>query len=112
MPKISLGPLSTDPISFLVTRKFPNTLLYAELGSRGRLSDEEEEIYRQSEAYHDELENLDEESLKALYETERKKADQEAAELNEQLESQAWYNQPDTDADFDHWSKMAYWHLE
>lgn len=112
MPKLPPPLLSPDPISFLVIRKFPNTPLYSELGSDCQLSNEEEEVLRESEEYEIELEALDKESLGALYKEESEKAERESAEIAEKRESEAWYNQPEVDANFDYWGKMAWWGID
>jgi hypothetical protein len=62
--------------------------------------------------YVRELKSLTQEELEALYYTElNRKVAQERARA-EAEEAERFFNQPYSNADFDHWSKMAYWTIE
>ncbi|RVU36698.1 hypothetical protein EOI86_16115 [Hwanghaeella grinnelliae] len=57
------------------------------------------------QSYREELDELSEDQLRALYEEERKKKIAEE-------EQERFYNQPSADADFDYWTKMPHWTLD
>ena len=62
--------------------------------------------------YIQELKSLTQEQLEALYFTEvHRKAAQDKARA-EADEAERFFNKPYANADFDHWSKMAYWSLD
>jgi hypothetical protein len=112
-------PGKTDPIKFLVERKFP---LYKALqippslstiSSRGGLSVERrKELTDQIDAYKKELKTKPPAELQALFEAEQAKYFEEQRLKSEQREKELFFHQPNATANFDHWSKASYWTLE
>lgn len=110
MPKLSYP----DPIGFLLSRKFPaHRALRAVDPLHSNLSGEERQRRLKAiEQYESELCSLSPEKVAELYA--REKAN-EAAELRAKLEKEEqgrFFNQAFANADFDHWSKTAYWSLD
>lgn len=110
-----------DPIEFLVTQKFP-PLVLAVLPSPGRInqsvsapSSPVKRQLRQTEMdlYRKTLGALPADELEALFKSEWDKAvAQEFVGNAEKEEAKRFFHHPGASADFDHWSKAAYWSLE
>ena len=66
---------------------------------------EEKEVYQEIEAYRESLLALPQAELRERYK-------QEKAKLDLKRENAMFFNQPNADADFDYWSKMAHWSLD
>jgi hypothetical protein len=101
-----------DQIDFLVRRKFRDAIQ----GTRNR----GEEVHnlpeankREVEKYQAELNAMRPEEVQALYEQEYdedwRMMLQKAADI---AEAERFFNRPAADADFEHWSKAAYWRLD
>ena len=110
MPKLSF---STDPIDFLVERRFPfirdtGPPHYQEIDGIPRRVGTREEI----EAYREELEVLPAAEIASRYETEKLKAHQERMAKSEAQELARFFHQPDAEANLDYWSKAAFWKLD
>ncbi len=103
-----------DPIKYLVIRKFPYLYpMTPGLELPANPFPNGVEAYREeAETYANELRGLPSEELNALVTAEKAKGSTERKIRADLVESRMWYNQPDTKADFDYWSKAAYWSLE
>lgn len=113
VPKIS-------PVEFLVARKFPNALklplpirisLFTN-GSSTTNHEHQEKRLKEIEEYEAELRALPDNELLSLFKTEQEKYQQEQKLISELNEQKRFFNLPSADADFDHWSKAAYWSIE
>jgi hypothetical protein len=100
----------SDPIGYLLRRKFGNAALSGPVS--GLVEDEEEtqtRLFQDLEAYRTELQGLEEEELFARAYQEREK---EAHELRELEEQTPFYNRPNAQADFQYWAKFPLWTLD
>ena len=100
----------SDPIGYLLRRKFGNAALSGPIS--GLLEDEEEtqtQLYTEIQTYRTELQGFEEEQLSALAYQEREK---EAHELKELEEQTPFYNRPNAQADFQYWAKFPLWTLD
>lgn len=100
----------SDPIAYLVRRKFGDAELAGPVS--GLLEDEEEtqtKLYAEIQTYRTELQGLEEDQLFALASQEREK---EARELEVAEERQRFFNQPNSEADFEYWGKYPLWTLD
>lgn len=102
-----------DPYEYLARRRYPSAFVVRDLASDDYTNRRKQEHYvSQAEAYMEELRTKPPEELKALLDEERKKEAAEAAERLREEEASRFFNRPDAQADFTHWSKAAYWTLE
>ena len=70
------------------------------------------EPLKEAEEYHSELSAMRPEDLQALYEQEHEKERIEQQVAADREEAQRFFNQPRAEADFEYWSKCAYWTLD
>jgi len=107
-----------NAIKFLIDRKFPNhNLLRVPVTlsnvHRGLLSQtEREEKLREIDAYRENLLSQSAEALQSLYKQERLKYEEEHRDRAAQEEAKRFFNRPTARADFEYWSKAAYWELD
>ena len=107
----------TDQIDYLVNRKFPGSNApppINPLSSRGRNYNYEAYQKRIADikTYKDELFKKTQAEVKSLYDTEYDK-EVNAIQLKIKLEEQSrFFNQPNANADFVHWSKAAHWTID
>lgn len=115
---LARAPNFHDKVRYLVDRKFPGVRsLKATTDRVEKLSSEERaDRIANADAYERELRSLPPEEVAKLY---RQAQSQELADKKrrekleaEHQERQRFYNQPQAQADFDHWSKAVYWTLE
>jgi hypothetical protein len=105
---------------YLVLQKFPGAkgIIFNQPPSpksdrSGALLPESREILRKEiAAYEAELRKMPIGKLRDLYETERKKEQQENVTNAKKAEKNYFFNLPSAKADLDYWSKTAYWTLE
>jgi hypothetical protein len=102
-----------NQIDFLVRRRFPGVSLappplYAQSFSRKQPDRLREAV----EAYRATLWAMTPDEVASLYEVERTKKQEEERTRAAQEEQERFFNQPHAMADFDHWSKAAYWSLD
>jgi hypothetical protein len=112
-----LAKLPEDPgqiermITYLVDQKFgvngPGIVLSAE-----RIARKDGTKAAEMANYVKELRELTQEELKNLYDTAVQKRMAQNKERAEAEEAARFFNQPHARADFDHWSKAAYWSLD
>lgn len=69
-------------------------------------------MWQEIKAYESQLEQLEPDELQALVDLEREFAKQEAIKAAKLEDASKWYNQPEANADYDYWSKAAYWSLD
>lgn len=102
-----------DPIQFLTDRKFQRVPRFMSDTSsfEGLLGDFEKEIPQEIRDYEASLRSLPPEEFQALLDSELKKYDEEAA-AKEAAERSLFFNHPKATADFEHWSRAAYWTQE
>ncbi len=102
-----------DPINYLVAKRFPPQLN----ASRSPFANDEAQIQfaeRESaiEAYVEELRAKSTAEIDILVKAQwKKQAELEQLRMKDE-EAARWYNKPICVADFEHWSKAAYWSLE
>lgn len=102
-----------DPINYLVEKRFPSLLN----ASSSPFADEDaqkrfDKRQKQVEEFVRELRQKSDDEIDALVSVERKKeAEQEAKRIADR-EAALFFNRRDSDADFEHWSRAAYWTLE
>ena len=109
----------TDQIEYVVKRKFPGSnapLPINPLSSRSSGGSNDHEAYQKRivdiKAYKDELFKKTQAEVKSLYDEEYEK-EINAIQLKTKLEEQSrFFNQPNANADFVHWSKAAHWSLD
>jgi len=108
----------TDPIEYLVARRFP---LYralqvppslTSLGNGGIPADEKLRISREIENYRVALKSKTPEELRILVEQEQVNEAQVWRGKAERDEQERVFNQPRANANFLHWSQAVYWTLE
>lgn len=101
-------------IDYLIRRRFPHVAtMKRPKQSRGHLPalpDLEEA--KKGVAYEAELSAMPTEELDALYKAELAAAYAEVEAKRQLEEKSRFFNWPTADADFDHWSKAAYWTLD
>jgi PAS domain-containing protein len=106
----------SDPIKYLVLRRFPfaTAIRYPPSLSGGRGIDLEDRQRSLSEirAYEEELRKKGRAELQALCDEERAKQKAELLDQAKREELARFFNQPDANADFSHWSKAAHWTLD
>ena len=109
----------TDPIQFLLERKFPNyRILNAQLSqiewtTRNReLRPKLEQEQKQFKEYESQLQAMSAGDLQNLFEREQSKLIKEISAKLEEEEQARYFNQPYSDADFNYWGKMAYWTID
>jgi hypothetical protein len=102
-----------DPIEYLVDRRFP---LFPKVrvlrAATGTYSLENKRLLEDVEAYKSELRTKAPSEIDAMVEAERAKAQAELAARAAREEQDKFFNQPHARADFDHWSKVAYWSID
>lgn len=102
----------------LVQRRFPfHKILQVPtpLTSRGGVKIAEAERKRrlqEVEEYRAALKAKTPEELRALFEEEKKKENEESRLKVEREERERFFNRPQANADFEHWSKAVYWTLD
>jgi hypothetical protein len=109
-----------DPIGFLVTRKFPPLRLAAlpsdlpleELSGPKLTSMDRARREQAIKEYRAKLEALPANELQSLFKSEFAKAQAEKAAELQREEDARFFHQPRAAADFEHWSKAAYWTIE
>ncbi|MCD8498105.1 MAG: hypothetical protein LRZ85_08545 [Alphaproteobacteria bacterium] len=107
-----------DYIEFLVARKFPElrepypSPIAKRYGFNDGIYEDEEpllpvtdEVFKKSEEYRQELENLPQKQVRELY-------DQEYEKQLSERDRRRFFHQKKADADCDHWSRMPYWSLD
>lgn len=105
-------------IQYLTMRKFPLAFPMKELYETGRRLDahltaaEKEKVRADADAYREKLHQKSREELERMCAVERPKEQKEKRIKAEKEEKDRYFNQPDADADFDFWSKAAYWTLD
>lgn len=108
----------SDPISFLVSRKYPNAskpVAIPSIANPYKLSAKNptaEKLYTAAEKYRAELKAMPKDRLEVLYQEELHKYNEELRAAAEAKERALFFNQPRANADFDHWSRAAHWTLE
>ena len=107
-------PLLDVQVNFLVRRKFGGTLVRTRLIDGRRITSyvtARDRCLREEERYEAKLRTMPPEHLQALYEEEQAR---ERVELQAKAdrEAQRFFNQPEAEADFEHWSKAADWTLD
>lgn len=108
------GVSQKDRIDYLVNRTFPfKSVLLPPPGS-GVIEVQEtlQVVQEKIASYRAELEAKSSDELQALYEQEKKQERQQLKAKAAIEDQQRFFNQPHADADFEHWSKAAYWTLE
>lgn len=96
-----------DPIEFLVDRKFPRikAMRWARALDAASLLPVTQDLLDAADAYELEVRELPANELGVLVEAERIKA-------REEEEQARFFNAPTAHADFEHWSKQAYWTID
>ena len=114
MPGGHLRVPELDPVEYLVKRKYPAVYHAIPVSLLSRPKSADELAYRaaqkeEMEAYRERLEAMSVNELNELV-SEEKAREQAANQARlKQEEAERFYNQPWATADFDHWSKAAYW---
>ena len=108
-----------NPIEFLVDRKFPNAkklkMARIVVPSPGRSTIDRgflEEQRKKIAEYEAELQALEYSDLIKLYKLEQEAHRKETALKAEEEERNRFFNQPPSNADYDHWCKATYWTLD
>jgi len=108
-----------DPIEFLVGRKFPNAknlkMARVVAPSPGRSTIDRnflEEQRKKIEEYESDLRALEHSDLIKLFESEQEVHRKEMVLKAEEEERNRFFNQPSSNADYDHWCKATYWTLD
>jgi len=99
-----------DPIEieYLVNIKFP---LYKVRHVSNSPAAKLEKVTEEAEKYKSQLENMPNEEVHALYK--QAKNDVETKKLiKEVVDQRYFFNKPEAQADFEHWSKATYWTIE
>jgi len=110
--------LSAKPVEYLVGRKFPDWKAAQKSASIPNFGPGSIPDYYQAKRlqaikeYRAELQVKSSEDLMVLYQEEKAKEALESPAKAEREEKQRFFNQPSAKADFEHWSKTAYWTLE
>jgi hypothetical protein len=110
----------TDPISFLIAQKFPSLILAllnsvkegAKQSAPNLTAMGGARCEREIVEYRAKLEALPAHELQSLFESETAKAEVEKAAALQLVDEARFFHQPRATADFEHWSKAAYWTLE
>jgi hypothetical protein len=109
----------TDPIQFLLERKFPNyrilntQLSQIEWTTRNReLRPKLEQEQKQFKEYESQLQAMSAGDLQNLFEREKSKLVKEMSAKLKEEEQARYFNQPYSDADFNYWGKMPYWTID
>ena len=97
----------SDPIAYLLKRKFGGAVLIATSGLPE--NEEEAELFAEVQTYQTMLQGLEEDHLIALAYQEREKEARELEDVEEQSRS---FNQPNAKADFEYWAKFPLWTLD
>ena len=97
----------SDPIAYLLKRKFGGAVLIATSGLPE--NEEEAELFAEVQTYQTMLQGLEEDHLIALAYQEREKETRELEDVEEQSRS---FNQPNAKADFEYWAKFPLWRLD
>ena len=113
----------TKLVEFLVDRKYPRALRIPP--PEGRITDgrdtrndrqkqleDREELLKEIDNYRVNLFVMPQDKFLELVKVEKEKEREEIAAQLEEQEKQRFFNLPYTEADFEHWSKTAYWTLE
>jgi hypothetical protein len=114
MSDINLASLVVQ-VEFLIRRKFGKAVQDALAGRRvtRHRTEHEKRLVQEAEAYQAELLAMPPEQIQAFYEQEREKERQEQEKVIADLkEKQEFFNRPEAEADFAHWSKAAHWTLD
>lgn len=99
-----------DPIAYLLRRKFGEAVLTGPVsGVQEDDREAEAQISEELQAYRAQLQGLAEEQLFALAYQER---EIEARELVDAQEEGRFFNQPETRADYEYWSRLPLWTLD
>lgn len=105
-------------IQYLTMRKYPAAFPMSEYFQTGRRLDahlstaEKEKVRADADAYREELYQKPHEELERMCAEERPKEQEEKRIKADKEEKDRYFNQPDANADFDFWSKVAYWTLD
>jgi hypothetical protein len=107
--------LPVGKLAFLIERKFGPTIrnrfmITRRITGSGNASDEPD--LSNVVAYEAELCALSRERLQALFEEEQAKESAEQQAKAEHEEAHRFFNGPRAEADYQHWSKAAYWRLD
>ena len=108
------------PIEFLIARKFPSPMWAALSSARAQTKQpglkfspaDHARREKEIDEYRAKLEALPANELQSLVESETAKVNAERAAELQREEDARFFNQPRATADFEHWSKAAYWTLE
>ena len=109
------APKLPEKIGFLVRRKFPLfDVLYKPipLSDSAGWKERRQGLIIEANHYIEELRALDADVLSARYEEEKTKKAAEEQAAADKAESELFFNQPRANADFEFWSKAAYWTLD
>jgi hypothetical protein len=109
-----------DPIEYLVRRRFPNYAVLMALqlshvggSSRGGITqDQLNERMAPLNIFREELRAMSPEERNARLAAEQAKEKAEVIETANREEKARFFNRPDANADFSHWSKATYWTLD
>jgi hypothetical protein len=102
----------TNPIQYLINDKYPLNYLQRvrEVSSSSLKLDED--TVRAIAAYRLELEGKTPVELAPQVQEARTREAERSRLYLEKVEAQAFFNQPDADADFTYWARISYWTLE
>jgi hypothetical protein len=109
---------NTDPIAFLVNRKYPNAtkpVAIPSIANPNKMSAKNptaEKLYVAAQKYRAELKAMPQDKLDTLYQEELHKFKEELRAAADAKERSLFFNLPYANADFDHWSRAAHWTLD
>ncbi|MAI46843.1 MAG: hypothetical protein CBC34_012855 [Hyphomicrobiaceae bacterium TMED74] len=106
---------STDPIEFLIQRRFPSywaVKLPPSSPGRGISPDRRVELLSEIASYQAELEAKSVDEIRELVRFEKERHQREIADRLLKEEQERFFNQPHAKADFDHYCKAATWTLD
>ncbi|MBL0320178.1 MAG: hypothetical protein IPP74_12955 [Alphaproteobacteria bacterium] len=95
----------SEHIIFLINRQFR----FANLDAEGQ---ELERLRQEIAVFRRQLESKGQDEILKIYQEELLKSEEEERFKIEQFENSLFFNQPTAFADYDFWSKAAYWELE
>lgn len=104
-----------DPIEFLLDRKFGTAGSFSGMPVRisaERRASSDPQLAKQIADYKAHLLTLPPEQIEALLVSARAQQQDESAAKAELEERRRFFNQPNAEADFEHWSKAAHWTLD
>lgn len=97
-----------DGVEYLLQRRYFGTALMDE----GPSTTEAQRLGQECEEYRRDLQAMHPEELQKLVVEERAREETERKEKAARTEAARFYHHPDAQADFEHWSKEAYWTLD